>query len=77
MRKIMTWSTVLNLATAVTAAAAEPKLDTEEQKTLYALGLTISRRGVEACGGRIRVRDVPGKGCIFTVDLPREPPPSV
>ena len=43
MRKIMTWSTVLILATAVTAAAAEPKLDTEEQKTLYALGLTISR----------------------------------
>jgi FKBP-type peptidyl-prolyl cis-trans isomerase FkpA len=43
MRKIMTWSTVLILATAVTAAAAEPKLDTEEEKTLYALGLTISR----------------------------------
>jgi len=41
------------------------------------LGLTISRRGVEACGGGVRVRDVPGKGCIFTIDLPREPPPSV
>ena len=41
------------------------------------LGLTISRRGVEACGGRVRVRDIPGKGCIFTVDLPREPVPSV
>jgi signal transduction histidine kinase len=38
------------------------------------LGLLISRRGVEASGGRIRLRDVPGKGCVFTVDLPRMAP---
>jgi signal transduction histidine kinase len=35
------------------------------------LGLTISRRAVEANGGRLSVRDVPGRGCIFTIDLPR------
>lgn len=35
------------------------------------LGLSISRRGVEASGGVIRVRDVPGKGCVFTLDLLR------
>jgi hypothetical protein len=35
------------------------------------LGLAISRRGVEANGGDIHVRDLPGKGCVFTVDLPR------
>ena len=35
------------------------------------LGLSISRRAVEACRGEIRVRDVPGKGCVFTIDLPR------
>jgi len=34
------------------------------------LGLFISRKGVEASGGVIRVRDVPGSGCIFTIDLP-------
>ncbi len=34
------------------------------------LGLFISRKGVEACGGELRVRDKPGLGCVFTVDLP-------
>jgi signal transduction histidine kinase len=34
------------------------------------LGLFISRRGVEASGGVLRVRDVPGSGCVFTIDLP-------
>ena len=34
------------------------------------LGLFISRKGVEASGGSIRVRDVPGHGCVFTVQLP-------
>jgi signal transduction histidine kinase len=35
------------------------------------LGLSISRRSVEANGGVISVRDVPGTGCVFTIDLPR------
>jgi signal transduction histidine kinase len=34
------------------------------------LGLDISRRGVEANDGVLRVRDVPGVGCVFTIDLP-------
>ncbi len=35
------------------------------------LGLAASRRGVEANGGKLYVRDRPGVGCVFTVDLPR------
>ena len=35
------------------------------------LGLGISRRGVEANGGELRVRNLPGKGCVFTIDLPK------
>jgi signal transduction histidine kinase len=35
------------------------------------LGLAISRQAVEANGGTIDVRDLPGQGCVFTVDLPR------
>jgi len=35
------------------------------------LGLSISRKSVEADGGRILVRDIPGQGCVFTIDLPR------
>ena len=34
------------------------------------LGLFISRKGIESSGGRIRVRDLPGQGCVFTIDLP-------
>lgn len=36
------------------------------------LGLSISRRGIEADGGEVRVRDLPGKGCVFTIALPRQ-----
>jgi signal transduction histidine kinase len=35
------------------------------------LGLSISRRAVDASGGQLRVRDMPGIGCVFTIDLPR------
>jgi signal transduction histidine kinase len=35
------------------------------------LGLSISRKAVQLNGGEIRVRNLPGKGCIFTVELPR------
>ena len=34
------------------------------------LGLSISRRAVAANGGEIRALSLPGKGCIFTIDLP-------
>ena len=34
------------------------------------LGLAIAREGVETSGGEIRARDLPGRGCIFTIDLP-------
>ena len=35
------------------------------------LGLAFSRWGVEANHGRIYARNLPDRGCIFTVDLPR------
>jgi signal transduction histidine kinase len=40
-------------------------------RTGLGLGLSISRRSVEADGGLIHVRDKPGVGCVFTIDLPR------
>jgi len=42
-----------------------------EDRSGLGLGLDISRRGVEANDGILRVRDLPGAGCIFTIDLPR------
>jgi signal transduction histidine kinase len=44
------------------------------ERTGLGLGLTISRRGVEANGGKIYVRNLPGTGCVFTIDLPRADP---
>lgn len=39
------------------------------------LGLFICRKAATANGGELRVRDVPGHGCVFTLDLPLKPPP--
>lgn len=39
------------------------------------LGLFICRKAARASAGEIHVRDVPGKGCVFTLDLPRKSPP--
>jgi signal transduction histidine kinase len=40
-------------------------------RTGLGLGLSISHRSVRANGGELLVRDVPGTGCVFTIDLPR------
>lgn len=40
------------------------------------IGLTFSRWGAEANGGRLYASNTPGKGCVFTVDLPRSPVPA-
>jgi signal transduction histidine kinase len=37
----------------------------------HGLGLSTARRSVEANGGMLTVRDIPGTGCAFTIDLPR------
>jgi signal transduction histidine kinase len=41
-----------------------------EDKTGLGLGLSISRQSVEADGGTLTVRDLPGSGCTFTMALP-------
>jgi signal transduction histidine kinase len=40
-------------------------------RTGVGLGLAFCRWAVEANGGRIYARNLPGTGCIFTIDLPR------
>jgi len=44
-------------------------------RTGLGLGLAICLKAVRAMAGELRVRDLPGKGCIFTIDLPKQPPP--
>ena len=42
-----------------------------EDRSGLGLGLSICRRGVEANKGALRIRDIAGSGCVFTIDLPR------
>jgi signal transduction histidine kinase len=48
-----------------------PFTQNSADKSGLGLGLAICRRSVEANNGVLRVRDVPGSGCIFTIELPR------
>ncbi len=43
----------------------------DEDKSGLGLGLSISRRSVEANQGSLSVRNIPGSGCVFTINLPR------
>ena len=42
-----------------------------KEKSALGLGLSICRRSVEANGGVLSVRNMPGSGCVFTIELPR------
>ena len=42
-------------------------------RTGLGLGLAFSRWAVEASSGRISARSLPGRGCVFTIDMPRLP----
>jgi signal transduction histidine kinase len=42
-------------------------------KSGLGMGLSISRRGAVANGGELRIRNVPGLGCVFTLEVPRSP----
>jgi signal transduction histidine kinase len=39
-------------------------------RTGLGLGLSIARKAVRAHGGDIHTHNVPGKGCVFTIDVP-------
>jgi signal transduction histidine kinase len=48
-----------------------PFTQSGEDRTGVGLGLSICRRSIEANEGVLRVRDISGIGCVFTIDLPR------
>ena len=43
-----------------------------KDRTGLGLGLAICRRGAHVNDGTIHVLDQPGRGCVFTLDLPRQ-----
>jgi len=42
----------------------------DRDRTGLGLGLSIARKAVRAHGGDISVRNMPGTGCVFVIDLP-------
>lgn len=54
----------------------DPFTQRSEDKSGVGLGLSIAKRGVEANGGILSVRDLPGIGCVFTIDLLRHAIPA-
>jgi signal transduction histidine kinase len=48
----------------------KPLVQRSENRSGYGLGLAIALQAAEAHHGTIRVRDRPGVGCVFTIDLP-------
>ena len=49
----------------------QPFTQKSSNRTGLGLGLTISRKAVALNGGTLEVRDLPGKGCIFSITLPK------
>jgi signal transduction histidine kinase len=50
-----------------------PFVQLGQDRSGFGLGLAISKRAAELHGGDLRVHDVPGKGCVFVLDLPPDP----
>jgi signal transduction histidine kinase len=55
----------------------QPFIQGDKARKGIGLGLSIARRGVEANKGVLFVRDKPGRGCVFTIDLPRHAMPGI
>ncbi|HEX8313172.1 MAG TPA: HAMP domain-containing sensor histidine kinase [Chthoniobacteraceae bacterium] len=53
-----------------------PFVQGDAHRTGLGLGLAIAQSSVDANRGTLSVRDVPGVGCVFTIELPRHGMPA-
>jgi signal transduction histidine kinase len=53
----------------------QPFIQRGTDRTGLGLGLSICLKAAKAMGGELLIRDLPGKGCIFALELPKQPPP--
>ena len=54
-----------------TDSLLRPFVQRSADRTGLGLGLSICMKAVRAIDGELRIQDLPGKGCVFTIDLPR------
>ncbi len=61
------------------AGAAEsllrPFVQRDRDRSGLGLGLSISVKAMTMMAGELHIRDIPGEGCVFTLDLPKQSPP--
>jgi len=48
----------------------KPFVQAGPDRTGLGLGLSIARKSVESDGGTLTVKNLPNKGCVFSIDLP-------
>lgn len=48
----------------------DPFVQAGRDRSGFGLGLAIAKQAVDAHDGTLRVHDLPGKGCVFVLDLP-------
>jgi len=48
----------------------KPLVQRGADQTGFGLGLAIAQQAAQVHGGSLSVRDLPGKGCVFRIDLP-------
>jgi signal transduction histidine kinase len=53
-----------------------PFVQLGQDRSGLGLGLSICVKAMQSMGGSLHVRDLPGKGCVFGLDLPRQSEPS-
>lgn len=55
----------------VAATMFRPFSQSGHNRSGIGLGLTIAKESISASGGELTVRDIPGHGCVFSVNMPR------
>jgi signal transduction histidine kinase len=51
----------------------DPFVQAGADRSGFGLGLAIAEQATEAHGGTLRVHDLPGRGCVFVLDIPAAP----
>ncbi len=53
----------------------QPFVQEGHDRTGLGLGLSICVKAMKSMAGELQIRDLPGQGCVFTIDLPKQPIP--
>lgn len=59
------------------AKLLQPFSQDSENRTGLGLGLFICVKAMKTMSGELTIRDLPGKGCVFAISLPKQPPPPI